>query len=295
MDRYGFVKDAKRDVCITQPNFQGDLGNNEFIAAAKRVEQFFYRNNNWETTKNNPKFRTKVSCTNLLYITAARYLLVTHVLYLKSDNNLIPCSRTSDKSNSWFWSVLSWTLWDRLLHIGLYDVGLIGKDAGYLTEKFNSYFQDVEGFGKPSEMVFDTNVYAFTLEISMPFLFSGLRKKFVKGVEINEQTANFQMQELASAYYKVFKYNEAFFNILVDSANKKMKAKKFENMLKIWLKAFRGLNKKVPMRVDGILNSPEALRTAHNNEYQKYVKEISTANEYIPDFLGNHNYNTTCI
>ena len=100
MDRYGFVKDPKIDLWITQPNFEGDLGDDGLISAAERVKQFFYRNNNWETTKNNPKFRTKLSCTNLLYITAARYLLVTHILYVQSGKNLIPCSTTSDKKTA---------------------------------------------------------------------------------------------------------------------------------------------------------------------------------------------------
>ena len=100
VDRYRFVKEPKIDLWITQPNFEGDLGDDGLISAAERVKQFFYRNNNWETTKNNPKFRTKLSCTNLLYITAARYLLVTHILYVQSGKNLIPCSTTSDKKTA---------------------------------------------------------------------------------------------------------------------------------------------------------------------------------------------------
>ena len=289
MDRYGFLKDAKRDVWIKQPSFQGVLGNNEFIAAAERVQQFFYRNNNWETTKKNPKFRTKVSCINLLYITAARYLLVTHILYLESDKKLIPCSRTNDKKIAIPDSGVCFPEpYGSASCTSDYDVGLIGKDAGYLTEKFNRYFQDVAEFRKPSEMVFDTNVYAFTLEFSMPFLFSGLPKNFVKGVELNEETANFKMQELASAYYKVFKYNEVFFKTLETSAKKAMTAENFKNKLTIWLNAFDKLNDIVPMRVNGNLNTLEALRTSHNNEYQRYVKEISTAGGYYPNFLGNH-------
>lgn len=86
--RYNFKKADKKDMWTSQPNFKTDLGTPDFIAVANRVEKFFKRNNNWELTKTNIKFRTKASCLNLLYITAARYLFVTHVLYYTTKSRM---------------------------------------------------------------------------------------------------------------------------------------------------------------------------------------------------------------
>ena len=181
-----------RDIWTKQPSFtQGDLGKPDFVQAADRVKKFFDRNNDWETIKRNPEFRTKDSCTNLLYITAARYLLVTKILYDQSGNKLVPCARTKDEKIVIPDSGVCYPApYGSATCTSDYDVGLIGQDAGFLTEKFNAYFQSINGFGKPSELVFDTNVYAFTLEFAMPFLFTKLPGTFANGVAKNEQTIN---------------------------------------------------------------------------------------------------------
>lgn len=286
--RYNFKKDNKKDMWSWQPNFKTDLGTRDFIDAANRAEQFFKRNNNWELTKTNSKFRTKASCLNLLYITAARYLFVTHVLYdlynkiTNGKFQLSPCSKPkiiipgSGVCYPEPYGTASCT--------SDYDVGLVGIAAGSLTEAFNTYFQD--RFGKPSEIVFDTNVYAFTLEFSMPSLFVGLPDNLAGILAHSETMAKFKMQELASAYYKVFKYKEDFFNKMVQGAQTAMKpdvAKNSKLHLDNWLKVFSDLNKKVPMRGDGDLIT---LRTAHNNKYQYFVKTMSVKGEYQSDFLG---------
>lgn len=287
MDRYKFVKYPTRDIWTKQPNFKDDLGTPEFIAAAVRVKQFFDRNNDWETTKNNPEFRTTEICTNLLYLTAARYLLVTHILYAQSDKKLIPCARTGDGKIAIPDSGVCYPEpYGSASCTSDYDVGLIGKDAGFLTEKFNDYFQGVKGFGKPSEFVLDTNVYAFTLEFSMPFLFTKLPANFANDVENKDKTVNFRMQELASAYYKVFKYNEDFFQTMVAGAKNAMTATESKARLDVWLSVFSGLNAQVPLTLGGALKSHQALRTAHDNEYQKHVKTMSVNGGYNPSFLG---------
>lgn len=290
VDRYKFVKDPARDIWIKQPDFKADLGTPEFVAAADRVKKFFDRNNDWEITKESREFRTKESCLNLLYITAARYLLVTHILYVQSGKKLHPCVSTADKKITIPDSGVCYPApYGSATCTSDYDVGLIGKDAGYITEKFNVYFQGGNGFGKPSELVFDTNVYAFTLEYAMPFLFVKLPGNFAAGVEKNEQTINFKMQELASAYYKVFKYNENFFQTMKNGAVTAMTkaAEKSKKQLGVWLNTFSGMNTKVPMKLGGSLNSLQAFRTAHNNEYQTLVKTMSVGG-YNPQFLGNY-------
>ena len=292
--RYNFEKVKGKDLWSSQPNFEQDLGKPHFIAAANRAEKFFKRNNNWELTKTNSKFRTKASCLNLLYITAARYLFVTHVLYdlyNKITNGMFqlsPCSRTENKQIIIPGSGVCYPEpYGTASCTSDYDVGLIGIAAGSLTEAFNNYFQDIGGFGKPSELVFDTNVYAFTLEFSMPFLFVGLPDDLYDILAYNETMAKFKMQELASAYYKVFKYKEDFFNKMVQGAQTALKpdvAKNSKIHLDSWLKVFSDLNKKVPMSGDGDLIT---LRTAHNNKYQYFVKTMSDKGKYQPDFLGN--------
>jgi hypothetical protein len=155
-----------------------------------------------------------------------------------------------------------------------YDVGLIGKDSGFITAKFNEYFQDPNtGFGKPSEMVFDTNVYAFTLEYSMPSIFSGLPAEFEKKVQTEENTINFQMQELASSYYKVFKHNGDFAKQLLDSASANLSATD-AGLLKKWNVQIEALNAETPLK--GLPN----LRAAHNVKYQELVEKISSLGGY---------------
>ena len=289
VDRYGFVKDPAMDAWTKQPDFKEDLGTDEFVTAANRVKSFFDKHSDWESTKNNPAFRSKDSCLKLLYITAARYLLVTHVLYKESDEKVVPCERNEDNKIEIPDSVCYPKPYGGASCTSDYDVGLIGKDAGYVTEKFNKYFQGAHGFEKPSEMVFDTNVYALTLEYAMSFLFSGLPTGFSSGVEFNEQTAYYKMQELASAYYKVFKYNDKFFQKMETEAKMAMKdASESKANLTLWLDTFKKMNAEAPMKLGGPLKSEEALRTAHNKEYAKYVKGMSEKGGYNPAFLGNY-------
>ena len=290
VDRYGFVKDRAMDAWIKQPNFKEYIGTLEFVTTAKRVKSFFEKHSDWDTTKNSPAFRSKDSCLKLLYITAARYLLVTHILYTQSNGKLVVCERNSiDNKLEIPDSVCFPEPFGGASCTSDYDVSLAGKDAGYVTAKFNNYFQSADGFGKPSEIVFDTNVYAFTLQYALPDLFAGLPTGFSSGVKVKEQTTYYKMQELASAYYKVFKYNETFFKTMAGGAKMAMKdAGKSKGKLEFWLNIFKELNAKVPLRPGGQLNTREAFRTAHNKEYAKYVKDVSKNGGYNPDSLGNY-------
>ena len=285
VDRYKFVKHQAKDLWIEQPNFAGDLTTEKFAEAAARVKKFFYRNNDWEATKKNRQFRTERECTKLLYITAARYLFVTYILYEQSGEKLVPCSRSNNKIVIPPSGVCYPEPYGTASCTSDYDVGLVGKDAGILTEKFNLYFESAKGFSKSSELVFDTNVYAFTLEFAMPFLFEGLPGSFATRVAQLENTENYRMQELASAYYKVFKYSEEYFTIMVEGAKTAMTKKAPGSNLKLeeWLNLFSGLNKEVAMQPG---RGPT--RGDHNKVYQARVKKMSEPpkNGYFPDSLG---------
>ena len=175
VDRYKFEKDATKDLWIKLPTFEGLLGSKEFTKNAEKVEGFFKLNNNWEVTKNSEEFRQDGKCTDLLYITAARYLYVTHVLYFTSGGNLMPCSYSeTDKTKiSIPKSVCYIKPYGTASCTSDYDAALVGKDAGIVTKKFNQYFQTE--FRRPSELVFDTNVYAFTLEYAIPYFFADFK------------------------------------------------------------------------------------------------------------------------
>ena len=84
---------------------------------------------------------------------------------------------------------------------------------------------------------------------------------------------NFKMQELASAYYKVFKYNKGFFDALTSAAINVM-GQKFKDSLMSWLAAFQNLDNQSLMRhLEGI--SLKDFRKAHNDEYQLRVETMS--------------------
>ena len=153
-----------------------------------------------------------------------------------------------------------------------YDVGLIGKDSGTVTQKFNSYFQTT--FKLPSELVFDTNVYAYTLEFAMPSMFPNLPPSFTSGLRKFEQMGRYKMQELASAYYKVFKYNEGSFKVMKNGAIGKIKDKEAKKELLGWLREFGKMNKQVALRK--MKKQPLAeFRLAHNEKYQEYLQSMS--------------------
>ena len=217
-DAYGFQKDPNKDQWKTLPSFEGQIGKGGWAAAAQLAEQFFRNNNNHATPwQNLLATRTPI---NLLYITAARYLFVTHVLWVQSNRKLIACKETRDKYSGIIQSfeipatgVCFPLPYGSATYKSDYDVGLIGVNSGTLTQSFNQYFQAAgpNGFGKPSELVFDTNVYAFTLEFAMPAMFRKIPNTFPDKVAKLETKVKYKMQELASAYYKMFKYNDNFF------------------------------------------------------------------------------------
>ena len=277
------MKDSVKTEWKGQPTFANQLGQQEFTQAAQKVENFFKKYNDWGTTKKT------FSCIDLLYITAARYLLVTQILYEESSKKLVPCSTLQNKKVKIPGKGVCYpTPYGSATCTSDYDVGLVGKDSGTLTKRFNARFHKM--FGKPSELVFDTNIYAFTLEYSMPFHFVGLPDQFGDGVAKKEKTVNFRMQELASAYYKVYKYNGIFFTKLVAEAKKAMDLKKAgqsKKKLEEWLKTFSALDGQVPLRLPEFKSVLE-LRQDHNKKYDTIVQEMSKQGGFKVDLLGNY-------
>ncbi|CAB4014517.1 Hypothetical predicted protein, partial [Paramuricea clavata] len=88
-----------------------------------------------------------------------------------------------------------------------YDVGLIGKDSGLVAATFNTKFEEPDAFGKPSELVFDTNIYGYSLEYSMPSLFVDLSTFYTLLMPKLDFKPRYQMLELAGAYVKLHQHS----------------------------------------------------------------------------------------
>ena len=282
MDEYNFEANKDGDEWISQPDFKDVLKTPEFEGKAAQVQAFFKVWNNWDETKK------KFHKTKLLMITAARYLLVTNILYTQSSfPKLTPCSKSQEgKYVIPLKGVCYPAPYGSASYKSDYDVGLIGTDSGSLTERFNDYFQT--RFKKPSEFVFDTNVYAFTLEFAIPSMFINLPWNFQPQVTDYEKTDDFKIQELVSAYYKVFKYNEKFAQHLVKKASAIISVDKRKKLL---MKKWRDQYATMRMSL-AVFKNPQELREVHNKEYGKIVTVMSQANPtpYQPKFLGNYRY-----
>ena len=280
INNYGFKKHPVAAMWKEQPSFEDDLGTENFKTAAEKAEQFFLKFNKnrgispWELLQK----VTKNQNYKLLKITAARYLLVTDILWRVSRKKLTACK---EKRNSYTDIPQSWEIpkhgvcfpkpYGSPTYKSDYDVGLIGKDSGTVTQKFNEYFE--ENFKIPSEFVFDTNVYAYTLEFAMPKMFPNLPRSFISDLHNLEQMGRYKMQELASAYYKVFKYNEGSFKVMKKGAIDEIKDKKAKKLLLYWLEEFEKMNTQVDLRqMDTKLVD---FRVAHNKKYQEYLRSMS--------------------
>lgn len=251
-----------------QPTFGAKvLSDKKFRETAEEVEYFFKNNITWQRTK------TRFSPSDVLYLTAARYLLVTYILYKESPGrSLIPCEKLSDGRYQIPAQGVCYPVpYGSAEWSSDYDVGLIGTSSGIVTKSFNDYFK--RNFYTPSELVFDTNIYAFTLEYAMPFMFEGLPKIFVESVAKIEGTVDFKMQELAGAYYKVYKYSNSFFKTLKTRAQAVM-ASQSKMKLDQWLKTFENCNNTVPLRLEDFKDL-HAFRDEHNKVYQYLVEKMS--------------------
>ena len=282
VDEYNFEANKDEDEWISQPDFKDVLETPTFGKRAARVQAFFEVWNNWDDTKKS------FDNTALLKITAARYLLVTSILYTQSSiPKLTPCSKSQEgKYVIPLKGVCYPAPYGSASYKSDYDVGLIGTESGSLTERFNKYFQT--NFNKPSEFVFDTNVYAFTLEFAIPSMFINLPWNFQPQVTDDEKTDNFKIQELVSAYFKVFKYNIKFAKNLVNKAYATISVDLRKKLLmEEWINQYKTMK----MTLAYFKNSQE-LREVHNREYGKIVNSMSQANPtpYQPQFLGNYTY-----
>ena len=181
------------------PSFEGLMEEPHFLLAAKFAEHFFMVNDNWGKTVE--EWKDKQGGKELLFITAARYLYITFLLYQESKpqdekgdyvmgkkGKVKPCETVIRRLNTGgrALDVLDYKIpsyscypppYGSATATSDYDVGLVGPKSGELLANFNDKF--AEKFKKSSEEVFDTNIYAYTLEYAMPEKFIGMLIQFV--------------------------------------------------------------------------------------------------------------------
>ncbi|XP_032236839.1 uncharacterized protein LOC116617858 [Nematostella vectensis] len=265
--------------------FKGEKRSDYFKKVANRIEKFFMRNNDWEATKERSIYKDNG---RLLAITDARYLYVTHLLFELSEERLTGCQEQDGKTKVPD-EVCFPAPYGSASPTSDYDVGLIGPESGSLTAKFNDYFEKhKEGdqllFGKPSERVFDTNIYAFTLEYAMPdlYVFQGAGSTaFPKDLFNANLKAYYQMQELASSYFKLYKFWKPYFDELVADAKESLpgsanaRTGQMENVDKKgffqkWLELYE---KKYQEWSEENFDSKDKFRAKHNDLYQSIVQQ----------------------
>ena len=101
-----------------------------------------------------------------MFITAARYLYVTVLLYQESK----PLD-VIDYKIPWYSCYPS--PYGSATETSDYDVGLVGPKSWELMANFNYKFSDQ--FRKSSDEVFDTNIYAYNFGYAMPAKFVGMQ------------------------------------------------------------------------------------------------------------------------
>ena len=192
VDYYCFNKHSYHAEWISQPSFKGLLDEPHFQTAANFSEYFFKIYSNWQDTIK--RWEDIDKRTSLLYITAARYVYVIYILYQESrpqnekgiyetgeKGKLVPCEvkmKTvggKETGQIDYYVIPKYSCYPAPYGSASatsdYDIGLVGPKSGELVANFMDKFEEI--FGRTSEEVFDTNIYAYSLEYAMPTKFLG--------------------------------------------------------------------------------------------------------------------------
>ncbi|XP_028399825.1 uncharacterized protein LOC114523163 [Dendronephthya gigantea] len=254
---YCYKKASSGDKWISLPNYEAQF-TSYFTDAAKRVERFFVRNNDWNMLLELKTLRQEGSCPHLLHIIAARYHYVVYVLnILFSDRKFGPCkydpvSKTLENPTEHECFVVP-------LHpitcTSDFDIALMGTRSGSLAARFNQFFLEplgadkfVPGFGKSSEEVFGANIFAFTLEYALPDVVRNMPPPQTQTLTKLRDKNNFKLEEIVTAIRKMRNYLPKYYNDLVmDQAELRSRETK-DNLDKIFndnVKLFNTIEEKV--------------------------------------------------
>ena len=222
------------------PNFEESWnkdrkpGTKYFEIIAGVAELFFKSWLSWDDILENHVDRNAageiINCEEMLWISAARYIYYTHVLYTH-NNQLTLCEEEGDKiiePESVCYPEQSGSL----TCTSDADVWLVGKDAGKLVAAFNEYFENNIACGNPctSAILMDNNMYAFSLEFAVPQLFvpnlKGAQdnakvlakyKQITDKFDFMEVDGRWQWQDIAFALLQVKRSSKDYYQQYVDN------------------------------------------------------------------------------
>ncbi|CAB3999776.1 Hypothetical predicted protein [Paramuricea clavata] len=258
-DVYCYKKSPTSDAWIGLPSYK-DKFTTYFNDAAKRIERFFIRNNDWSAILDRVR-RNGLSCEKLLYVIAARYHYVVYVLnVLFPDRSFGPCKydyvykRLKNPTGGECFVVPL----HKITCTSDFDIALMGERSGTLAARFNQFFLEplgadkfVPGFGKSSEDIFGGNIFAFALEYALPGAITGLtssQSAALNGLLNLRKNVHFQLQEIVTAIRKMHNYLPKYYNdLLMDQAELKTRPTK-GNLDKIFndiVKLFNTIEEKV--------------------------------------------------
>jgi len=259
---YCFGKDDNKKSWKKQPSFEVRHMNSEYFKVAASVAETFFKgkdgNRRWMGVTGLLAWKDKDDCKSMLSITAARYLFITHVLFEESrpqdaegkaipgaDGRLTPCvnevqpdKKTKIKTPDYACYPVPY---GSATCTSDYDIGLVGPKSGELAANFNDRFAEL--FSASSEDVFDSKIYAVTLEYAMPQLFAGYPQDFVTAVNQMHEVEKYKMQDLVSALQKLKKYKfdsyTAVYQMIMDDKRVNDGAKMY---LKKWSDLINGFD-----------------------------------------------------
>lgn len=287
VDFYCFEKDAKVSSWTKQPSFEGQLDDDHFQVAASLTEVFFKKDGNrrWTGADGIVKTWKPNGCLKLLYITAARYVYITYLLASESKeqdgegkavsgakSRLIPCEMEHGKIKIPEYACYP-VPYGSATCTADYDVGLVGPKSGELAANFNDRFFEV--FNTASTEIFDTNVYAFTLEYSMPSLFSGQSSNFLQEIEAMENSEKYKMQDLVAALFKLKKYRISNYATILETLRTKLPSASAREFLRMWNSLLSTWESEIQeKKVD-----PDELKKKHTEKYNSLVQDILEGTE----------------
>ena len=174
-----------------QPTFKGLIGKPHFNLAADFAQNFFLKNNDWQETIGKWESTEREY---LLFITAVRYILVISSLYEESkpkdargnkignarfetcETELVTATKNEEGKPLFNIKLPPYSCYPApygsATPTSNFDLGLIGPKSGELLANFNNWF--LKKFEKSSEEIYDSNIYSYTMEYTMPQRISGM-------------------------------------------------------------------------------------------------------------------------
>ena len=280
------------------PDFRKEVQDwqQSFQEIAKGTEMFFLgkgtsgKIRNWNEIKDAmKKFEDGPSCENMLYIIAARQLYVTYVMKTVVGSESFKLCEEKENGDVVIPDFACYPKNSGSARCTSdYDVGLIGPKSGKVVVQYFEYFK--ANFKMTSDALLDNNIYAYDLEMAMPEIFvlgdnpgedAEEHEKLLKEVKSKMLTdPDFQMQDLALAYFKVFMYKDNEESLLKKQALKYLsKDGDYAEPLKQWFENDKLEKIKAEFLKKCRSQKDEEIKECNSETYAKYVEKIANPSE----------------